>query len=58
MLEFDRSFASVDLASEKAIVLGLTKGNAGGLVGEHQKIVSDNEVKFLTSPIPPLAQVF
>jgi hypothetical protein len=37
MFEFDRPFASIDLASKKAIVLGFIKRDRGGLVAKHHK---------------------
>jgi hypothetical protein len=35
MFELDRPFAPIDLASEKAVMLGFIKGNASSLVVEH-----------------------
>jgi hypothetical protein len=37
-------------------MLGFIKGNAGGIVMKHQEIIRDNEIEFLTGPIPSFAR--
>ncbi len=35
---------------------GFIKGNANHFIGQHRKIISDYEVKFLAGPISSLAR--
>jgi hypothetical protein len=54
MFEFDRALAPIDIALEKPIVLGLIVRSAARLIVKHRKVISDDEVKLLISPIASL----